>query len=55
MHITKMLVQYFTKHFKRLEFIHDNDFIRSRGISQTGWDMDNENYNWDSIPDSVRI
>ncbi len=26
-----------------------------RGLSQTGWDMDNDNYSWDNIPDNVRI
>ena len=30
MHITKNVVQYFTKHFERLEFIHDNDLIRNK-------------------------
>jgi hypothetical protein len=30
-----------------------NELIR--GLSQTSLDMDNDNYSWDNLPDTVRI
>ena len=33
----------------------NNTRVQNRGLSQTGWDKDIDNYNWDDIPDNVRI